>query len=385
MTRAETAATARGSRVSALDGLRGVTIVLVVLGHGSLMMWPGAAVLDVPYLRGFFLGGTVTVFFIVGGYVVTRGLLRELDEGTCDPWRFYARRLVRLGPQLLLLCIAVMVLASLDDDGGSVRDAWRSVLHVATYTWNVFLEDSVLSARGDLGHLWYLSVQQQVYVVLPLFLALFARTRRIAVALLLSGIVLAIFLRFHWLAEIGYWPVSLRALTRWDGLLLGILLALVLPAVRGARRWVPPAFACSVLAFLALVLIAGESGGLAYLRWWGVGVLIVSGALVGLIVLHPGGWSIRALGTGPLAAAGRASYSIYLWHYPVFWFLSTHAHDWYWYSRVVAALLVLVPLVVLMERFVETPTRRLLAESAFFRVGPSDAPTPAAGAGRVAL
>ncbi|SDC97763.1 acyltransferase family protein [Nocardioides lianchengensis] len=374
------------TRVAALDGLRGITILLVVLGHGTVYLWPATAVLDVPYLRGFFLGGTVTVFFIVGGYVVTRGLVRELEAGVCDPLRFYLRRLLRLGPQLVLLCTALLLVDQVGPEPTRSAEQTRdSFLHVLTYTWNVYLQDHALDARGDLGHLWYLSVQQQVYVVLPLFLALLIRRRALSVLLLAAGIVSAVVLRFVLVPEIGWWPVSLRVLTRWDGLLLGVLLALVLPRVTRGLRWVPAALVVSLVALVALILTAGESGELAFLRWWGLAVLVVSGALVGLIVLHPGTGAIRALTAAPLTVLGRASYSIYVWHFPVFWFVGTQAQDWFWYARAMLALLIVVPIVVVMEIFVERPVRRLLAERPFFRVrADGTAPAPA-GAERVAM
>lgn len=354
-------------RVAALDGLRGIAIVLVILGH-SWLIWPMDEVTSIPVLRGPFLGGTVTVFFVIGGFVVTRGLLRELDRGTCDPLRFYLRRLVRLGPQLVLVCVAVLVLARLDPASGSPEDTRASVLHVLTFTWNVYLEQDALDARGDLGHLWYLSVQQQAYLLLPLVLVLFARARTALMLLLALATVLVVVERARLLGEVGFWIPSLRTTTRADGLLLGVLVALLLPRLRDGGRWARPALALGITGMIALILVAGEVGEYQYLGWWGVAVMLVSGLLVAAVAAHPGGTGVRALGFAPLRAMGRGSYTTYVWHFPLFWFISRHTPDWAWPARVLLAVGVLVVLVLVLERFVEEPLRRTLRTGRAFRI-----------------
>jgi peptidoglycan/LPS O-acetylase OafA/YrhL len=355
------------SRIAALDGLRGITIVLVVLGHGWLL-WPQDEVTSIPVVRGFFLGGTVTVFFVIGGYLVARGLLGELDRGECDPLRFFVRRVVRLGVQLSILCCAVLLLARFDPASGSMKDAVASVLHVETYTWNTFLEYDPLSARPDLGHLWYLSVQQQAYLVLPLFLLAFSRRRLLAAVLLAAGVAFVVADRMYVLDELGFWPASLRTLTRADGLLVGVLIAVGMPVIVRAARLARPVFVLAVLGMLALILTSGEAGAYPYLGWWGVAVMLVSGVLVSSIVVHPGTGAIGVLTLRPLARLGKASFSIYLWHYPVFWFLSRHTTDWTWPPRALVAFAVLAVIVVVMERCAEEPVRRLLATHPAFRM-----------------
>ncbi len=85
-----TRAAAPGRRLLALDGLRGLTIVLVVLGHLSAFLWPLEGIRSTPWLRGLVAGGAVPVFFVVSGYIVTAGLLRDDARGSLDPVRFYA-------------------------------------------------------------------------------------------------------------------------------------------------------------------------------------------------------------------------------------------------------------------------------------------------------
>jgi peptidoglycan/LPS O-acetylase OafA/YrhL len=363
------------ARVAALDGLRGLTIVLVVVAHGWLI-WPIDELMSIEVVRGVFVGGTVTVFFVIGAYVVTRGLCADLDRGTFDPLRFYLRRVVRLGAQLSVVCVAVLALDQWDSTVTEQDRTLPSILHVLTYTWNTYLEVDPLLARSDLGHLWYLSVQQQAYLALPLFLVLLAWSRKAAMVALAAGIVVVIVLRYRLFGDVGYWPASLRTETRADGLLLGVLIGIALPTAPAGRPWARWLFTGSLALMLALIAISGEVGDFQYLRWWGIAVMVVSGLLVVAIVSHPGDGMIRALTMAPLVRLGKASYSIYLWHYPLFWFMSRHTPEWHWATRTVTALLILTVVVVVMERFVEEPVRRLLAGSDVFRL--RAAPVPAA-------
>ena len=195
------------TRIAALDGLRGATIVLVVVGHAGNLLWPLDSINRVPLLRGFFGGGAVGVFFIVGGYIVTRGLLRELDRGTYDPVRFYLRRLVRLGVQVIPLAVAIVLIHFLDStDPYTTRATTMSAANMVTYTTNLQATNDLLSTRADLGHMWYLSVQQQVYLVLPLILLVFGRRRAALGVALAELIVASAAWRFHVVATDGWIP-----------------------------------------------------------------------------------------------------------------------------------------------------------------------------------
>ena len=158
---------APGARVAALDGLRGVTIVLVVLGHAGNLVWPTDTLDRIPVVRSFVHGGAVGIFFVVGGYIVTRGLLREFDRGTFDAVRFYLRRLVRLGVQVVPLAVAVLLVHAVDEtDPASTRATVGSAINVVTHTTNLHASTDLLSTRPDLGHLHPLG--QAVWEARPL-------------------------------------------------------------------------------------------------------------------------------------------------------------------------------------------------------------------------
>lgn len=369
---------AGSGRVEALDGLRGVVIMTVVLNHAVGKLWPRGAVYDVPVLGGLLSGGAVSIFFVVGAFIVTRNLVREHDEDRLDPARFYIRRLVRLGVQLVPLCVVLILLHLLDPTyRGTDRNLTENVTHLLTYTFNLWGSGDLLGTRPEVGHLWYLSVQQQAYLVLPLVLLLFLRWRT---ALIVAMTLLALGC-YVWRQETvereGWIVASTLTSTRVDGVLWGVVAALLLPYVARWGRWhTVLAGAAVTLVFLKLLL--AELADLAFLGIWSVAFMMVAAVLVLAI------WctdrqtrTTRFLSMTPLRRLGKASLSIYIWHLPVFVVLERHTEGWTWPVRTVVGLAVVSVIVVVLEAVVEGPTRSYLSSSRLLRLpARPDAPTP---------
>lgn len=363
--------TPSGPRVAALDGLRGVTIIMVVLGHHSFI-WPDFALAAVPALGGLFMGGAVVIFFIVGGYVVTHGLLAERERGNFDPLKFYLRRILRLGAQLVPLVFAILCIHRFDPtDPSGTSDTLASLANVLTYTWNYYAIDNVFTARGDLGHLWYLSVQQQVYLVLPIAVLLLGGFRRGFAALLAVAAVAVTINRFRVLGDDGWFTASLLTTTRADGLLLGAIVAVTLPFLTRWARWSSIALAISAAVMGALVLLHTSFGPLSFLTAWGV-MFAVAGtvAVTALVAGGPTGLVGKALSTGWLTAVGKASLPLFVWHVPIFVTLSRHTLEWDPLLRSGLGLIILIAVTVTAQRFIEEPTRRWLRESPRLRSRP---------------
>ncbi|MDT0215266.1 acyltransferase [Rothia sp. ARF10] len=355
------------SRVGALDGLRGVTIVLVVINH-AWILWSRELTDQFPLLRGIFQGGSVVVFFVVGGFIVTLTLLREKERGALDPLRFYLRRVVRIGVQLVPACLAVLAIHRFDPtDTYTDTTTYRSVLNVLTYTWNQYALDHVFEARGDLGHLWYLSVQQQCYLVLPLLIVV-SRRRLLLSVVLTAAAIWVIVNRFNVLAAAGWFPASLMTTTRSDGLILGVVAALGLRYVaRWRSRANDVALACTVI-LLGLLVLSGEIDPLQYLKHWGVAFTLVSVVLV--CALHHASddsWATRIFRAPALQYLGNASLAIYVWHLIIFVTVARHTPTVSWQARSVLAFSILAVITYVAQRFVEEPTRLWLRRSHLFR------------------
>jgi peptidoglycan/LPS O-acetylase OafA/YrhL len=364
------------NRVLALDGVRGIAIVLVVLGHGWIL-WPMDSIDEIPVVRGLFHGGTVIVFFVIGGFIVGGNLMREHAAGRLDPVRFYLRRIVRIGVQLVPLAIVILVVDRFDStDADTAEGTRRSLVAVLTYTWNTWFIDNALLARADLGHLWYLSVQQQAYLVLPLLVVLLARSR-VSFVVLMTVIAAAITVHRFIVLEQGDWvAASLLTTTRADGLFVGAAaVALLWPAGRGMSRGMSrlPRAAGAIalvtgLTLVGLVLVSPEVGPFAPLDWWGVAFTVVCAAFVVSVARLDGDRLLaRGLAHPALTWLGKASLAIYVWHYPIFYAVSRHSPDWHWGARTAVAGAGLAVVVVLAQRLIEEPTRRWLATSSVFR------------------
>jgi peptidoglycan/LPS O-acetylase OafA/YrhL len=349
-------------RNAALDGLRGITILLVVLNHAGGHLWNRGAIDDIPILRGFFGSGVVVVFFVVGAFIVTKNLVRDRDRGRMDPFLFYARRLVRLGVHLLPLAAAIVALHWFDSSDPYSDAATRgSVLSMLTFSLNDYASRYLLATRADLGHLWYLSVQQQCYLLLPLVLAVFARRRRMLVVLLCVTMVAVVVWRFHTLETRGWVVASLLTSTRSDSLIWGVVLALLLPWFATRRRWAEWGVVASGAVQVVLLAILQELPAFQFLRQWSIAFTFFAGVLVLAIHLATRQTlTLRFLSVAPLAWLGRASLSIFVWHLPVILFIEGHTASWSWPARTLAALAVVAAIAVFSERYLDGPVRRWL-------------------------
>ena len=170
-------------RLRALDGLRAVSILLVLFDH---LLINGLVAGDGPWWRLDMGRVGVRIFFVISGFLITGLVMRELaDTGRIRLGRFFFRRFFRIAPPALALLAVLSGLAAfgLSDVGP------RAVLHALTYTSNY------VAMPWDLAHTWSLSVEEQFYLFWPLALAawgLGGGARLVAACLLVSPLLRAI-------------------------------------------------------------------------------------------------------------------------------------------------------------------------------------------------
>ncbi len=293
-----------GSRWAPLDGIRAVAILLVVAYHTGL-----------PLLAGGGLG--VTVFFVLSGYLITMLLLRASTMDRRQLWLFYARRLLRLYPALVLLVLVCVAYAFLVLEGPN-RDylLWQSL-------WSVtYMQDFVLASReriddyGYLGHTWSLAVEEQFYLVWPLLLMAMSRAglsdrRRLHIVLALTATAAG------WRTYLSAAGLPNRVGLGFDGnaeaLLVGCSLAFILPMTARdgrAAKIVRSSMVIGIAAFPLLVLaprsLPYDSGRLV--------AALITAVVIADLVLAPHSRLARAAGWWPLAQVGVVSYSLYLVH-----------------------------------------------------------------------
>jgi len=344
------------------DGVRGVATVLVVISHGWTL-WPTDEINAHQGLRQLFASGdaAVSVFFVIGAFLTTSGLLGLADSHRLRPLVAVTRRWVRLSAQTYLLLAVVLVVLIVEPSSTYPdTDTGASVLHVATYTWNWFLHSHPVQARPDLGHLWYLSVDFQVFLM-TLVLVYAFRGRRLALVVTLGGLLLlCLWWRAH-MYDVDPLGVTLRTWTRADSPLVGALAAAALPWLRRLTPWAWLLSVGGVVLLVPSFWFAADVS--AYFGWAGFAVdLAAAAVVVGCSLAEPPRLLSRSLGSAPLTFVGRQSLGIYLWHYPVFWFLARHTFDWSWPSKTLLAAGIIGVAVYLGHRFSDVPAQRLLAQ-----------------------
>jgi peptidoglycan/LPS O-acetylase OafA/YrhL len=286
-----------GQRWLALDGLRGVAILLVIIAHAS-----GFAMV---------VGGMVgvTLFFVLSGFLITSLLIREIDEGgSIRLGAFYGRRALRLLPALGVYLAGVSVLiAALRLDVPVLEITWPPALYVANYAQVLGMD---LAAHR---HTWSLAVEEHFYLVWPILVGLGA-TRRIRplawAVVLLIGWRFAVYLIFSnstW----GYLGTDTNAFA----LGVGAMLAAV-RAQSGLPRLPRRAGIVSVASLCLLSLLpVGSLDSLYEVSSWAT--VVAAGLAAVAVVASVDGPGPSFLRSTPLRWFGLISYSLYLWHAPV--------------------------------------------------------------------
>ena len=371
-----------------LDGVRAFAVALVVAVHVTYLLVPAWAGRWVP---GGFLG--VDVFFVLSGFLITTLLLEEhAATGTVSIRSFYARRALRLLPAVVVL-LALHALAAVASGADLTLEAGTAAA-VMLYVANWVIASGHTLAAG-LGHLWSLSVEEQFYLLWPALLLLVLhrrRSTRVLVTLALAGIVFAAAVRaWLWVDGATWDRIYVRTDARADQLLMGVLLALAFHrGWRLPRRWRHVGTIGVLTLLVCAVAVPRDSGWL----FVGGGFTVVGLAALAVLatVLDPGTALARAFSWRPAVHLGRASYSLYLWHAPVFEVVADRLGSRPAGVKIAVAFAGCTAATVASYRLVEMPMARLRRRWAPPRsapggepVGPLPSVTSRAPAGAVAV
>lgn len=346
--------------ITGFDGLRAIAVIGVIAFH-----------LLPTHIVGGWLG--VPLFFVLSGYLITDLLIQEYDhQDKIAPWQFYARRLKRLYPALLVLLLITVTVIFLFDRQLIYNLRYvvlTNLLYVYNF-WAIGHGESYFQQFGGASpftHLWSLSIEGQFYLIWPFVLwgILKLRLKRQYVALGLLGlsVISAV------LMAVLYDPSNINrsyygADTRLFAILLGAALAFIWPSThlnpavhpevkKGLDIVGGTALAITVIGFLWL---NGQSPatyyGLMYLMTAIMAILIA-------VVAHPSSWLGQGLDNPVMSYLGTRSYSIYLYQLPVFIFYEKFMPNyrptfWHLFLEVIIVLAVSE----LSYRFVETTFRR---------------------------
>ena len=330
-----------------IDGLRAIAVLAVVLNHAGFGFLPGG-----------FLG--VDVFFVISGFLITGIITKEVNAGTFSLLGFYERRVRRILPALGVVILLVTPAAWAILTPAQLKQYGQSVAAVAVFSSNLlFWQQSgyfdVAAELKPLLHTWSLAVEEQFYLVFPLLLgALLKLSKRFQIGVLLALVVGS--LAYAQAGATNFWTSNFYLLPSraWE-LLLGALLALVgVSEGRPERAIVRQATSLGALSVLvlSLVLFAKDDPLPSILS------LIPVGATVALLwSSSPGTIAFCLLAWRPMVVIGLMSYSLYLWHQPLF-ALARHATRSELGSGAAGLLIAATSLLAWISyRFVERPFR----------------------------
>ena len=382
--------------IPALDGLRTLAVVAVVLYH-----------LNLTWAQGGLLG--VTIFFVLSGYLITRLLLNEIAKtGRIDLKSFWIRRIRRLFPAVVTVVVVTCALCTVFNHVMLTKmrpDILPSLLFFNNW-WQIMQDVSYFNALGDpspLTHFWSLAIEEQFYLIWPpLLLAMVSvhmskpNTRRVVLG---PAAVSAVAMMVLYNPATDPSRVYYGTDTRVFSLLLGAWMAFIpdrdlaparlvrhlgLDRLAGAgkhdksksdtaeaattkpselaRFWSSPASIdlMGVVGLVGLAAMVALTNGYTAFQYRG-GTLLCS--ILTLMVIaacvQPQGMVARALAAEPLVWIGKRSYSIYLWHYPLLLLMNPVANinDTPWWHYILQVLLV-VAVAECSYRFIETPFRK---------------------------
>ena len=400
----QTPARPKSRYIPALDGLRTLAVVAVVLYH-----------LNLTWAQGGLLG--VTVFFVLSGYLITRLLINEVSKtGRIDLKSFWIRRIRRLFPAVVTVVVVTCALCTIFNHVMLTKmrpDILPSLLFFNNW-WQIAQDVSYFNALGDpspLTHFWSLAIEEQFYLVWPpLLLAMVSmhmskpNTRRVVLGLAAASAI-AMMVLYNPAADPS--RVYYGTDTRVFSLLLGAWMAFIpdrdlaparlvhhlgldrlagsgkrgkhnvdengrdsgdateaAPAPSGAlaRFWSSPA-SIDLLGIVGLIglaaMVAFTNGYTAFQYRGGTLLCSVLTLMVIAACVQPQGMVARALSAEPLVWIGKRSYSIYLWHYPLLLLMNPVANinDTPWWQYILQVLLV-VAVAECSHRFIETPFRK---------------------------
>ncbi|GEP45188.1 acyltransferase family protein [Brevifollis gellanilyticus] len=328
----------------AIDGLRAVAVLMVVLFHAGLGF------------SGGFVG--VDVFFVISGCLITRLILRDLAQGTFSLAAFWERRARRIMPALVvtvMICLLAGAWLYLPTDFMALG---RAALAQALLVSNIHFYREIdyfdtASEVNPLLHTWSLAVEEQFYLLFPFLLLMLRKISKQPWLVLITLSALLSLAVSHFLGmprpSANFYLLPTRA---WE-LLLGALVAV-------APSSLPRRASAEIAGWLGLLAIIAS--GLLYTRatpFPGLAALppCLGAAMMIWAQSNAASTPARILSSRPFVWIGLISYSLYLWHWPLL------AFSGYWRAEPMSAgmrwLIVVISIVVaaVSWRWVEQPFR----------------------------
>jgi peptidoglycan/LPS O-acetylase OafA/YrhL len=327
-----------------IDGLRAVAVIPVVLFHAGFSVFSGGYV-------------GVDVFFVISGYLITGIIISELEQGEFSIVRFYERRARRILPALFFMMLASIPFAWIWMTPSQIEDFGRSLVAVSLFASNILFWSKIdyfapAAEENPLLHTWSLAVEEQYYMFFPLFLLLASRFGRASVFWMIAAVAAVSLLLCEW-----SWPTMpvanfyLAPTRAWE-LLAGSLCAFLQFGKAQKRSDALAGLGLGLIVFAIVVFDGSTPFPSLY------ALAPVGGTVLILLFAGNGTRTARLLSARPLVGVGLISYSLYLWHQPLFAFAQVYSAHAPSQALMLCLAALSLPLAYFSWRLVEEPFRR---------------------------
>ena len=299
-----------------IDGLRAIAVIPVILFHAGFELFSGG-----------FVG--VDVFFVISGYLITTIIISELIEGRFNVVNFYERRARRILPALIFVTATCIPFAWLWLPPNDLKDFGQSLVAVSTFSSNILFwwESGYFENAAELKpllHMWSLAVEEQYYIIFPIFLIL---TYRFGIKLILILLSILCFISFS-LAVLGSQyenhPKTISGTffllpSRGWEIIIGVFVALYLKYKRHLKSY----FVNQVLSLLGFGMIIFSIIAFDETTPFPSLYTLIPTIGTGLLIMCavPKTFIHKFLNLKIFVGVGLISYSAYLWHQPLFAFV----------------------------------------------------------------
>lgn len=297
-----------------IDGLRAISVIGIIIYHSKIYFF------GTPFLPGGYLG--VDIFFVISGYLITSIILKEIKtKGSFSIVNFYERRFRRILPALIFVFIISLPFAWIFLLPNSFVDFSKSVLYALSFISNFYfyfsgqvygLENGLLK---PFLHTWSLSVEEQFYILFPFLFFFLKKIKTIIFLLIFISLGLSFYISFE-NPDLNFYILPCRA---WE-ILLGSFFAynkiFIDTKIYNKNR-------NNFFSFLGffLIIISFIYADLIFLNFSISRIFSVLGALLIIKYCNDKIFFSKILTNKIAVSIGLISYSLYLWHYPIFAFV----------------------------------------------------------------
>jgi peptidoglycan/LPS O-acetylase OafA/YrhL len=298
----------------ALEGLRGVAILTVLIYH------------NFPQSGLFFGWLGVDLFFVLSGFLITTILMNSINNVSTKSFfkNFYIRRTLRIFPlYYLFLFVLLFLLPAFGIFNNEVVDYREDKWWFIFYLQNWLFTNNFPETSRCLNHFWSLGVEEQFYVVWPLLIYFIRKPKQLLICLTSFLVVLFIFRSILWQASLeDFNYTNFYAFTRFDGIAIGSMVSLIVLIKKDFLLYHTATIVTSLAVLNFVFYFFNSAGQLPYLAFIGYTTFA---AMFGILVYELTYGNSRLLkqifSIRPLRFLGKISYGLYMFHWPVYYFL----------------------------------------------------------------